>query len=371
MAKKLLLYILSTVVNGRPLDCSKFEVMEAADWKALYKCAKRQGVTAVVWEKLSEAYNDVPDFPKPPKEVTMKWYANSMAIERKMAVIRKRSEDFAALMAESGLQTLVLKGVAMSPYYPNPLHREFGDLDCYLFGGTPEYIEWDGAYERGNVAAEQAGHDVKRGFYKHSHIGYNGLEIENHQFSLPIKDGEATKDLERYLRRVASPRRLAEGSPLFVPSADFNALFLTAHSMSHFLYESIKLRHLLDWALFLKVEQGNVDWTAFWQWCDKMHYSRLAECLNYLCKKYLGLETIPERHAVPNYDVPRMAERILNDIFMGDSLYTKGYGGFRFRVELAKSYYKSLWKFRDVYQRNALWLLLIRVWGMTIKDVKL
>ncbi len=369
--KELLLYVLSTAINDEQLERSRFEGMEAADWKELYKLSKTQGVTAVAFEKLSEAYNQTSNFPKPPKAVTIKWYANVLSIEQKMAVIRKCSERFAELMARNGLHTLVLKGVAMSPYYPNPLYREFGDLDCYLFGGTPEAIVWEDAYENGNVAAEKIGLEVRRGFYKHSHIVYDGLEIENHQFALPIKDGKTTKELERHLRRVASPCRLAKDSLLYVPSANFNALFLTAHSMNHFLYEGIKVRHLLDWALFLKAEQGNVDWGTFWQWCDKMGYSRFVECQNYLCKKYLGLDVVPKRIVMPSYDVPKISERILNDIFTGDSIYTKGYGGFRFRVELALSYCRSLWKFRDVYQRNALWLLLIRVWGMTIKDVKL
>jgi hypothetical protein len=75
-----------------------------------------------------------------------------------MATIHKRSAEFARLMEEKGLHTLVLKGIAVSTYYPNPLHREFGDLDCYLFEGNPENtIIWENCYEKGNVAGETAG----------------------------------------------------------------------------------------------------------------------------------------------------------------------------------------------------------------------
>lgn len=65
------------------------------------------------------------------------------------------------------------------------------------------------------------------------------------------------------MRKIASPIKLEETKGLYMPSANFNALFLTAHAMNHFLYESIKVRHVLDWALFIKTEHDNVDWTIF------------------------------------------------------------------------------------------------------------
>jgi hypothetical protein len=70
-----------------------------------------------------------------------------------------------------------LKGIAVSSYYPNPLHREFGDLDCYLFEQLGSKIIWNNAYEKGNIAAEIVGADVRRGLYKHSHIKFKNFEI--------------------------------------------------------------------------------------------------------------------------------------------------------------------------------------------------
>ena len=366
---RLLFDILRCVVNDNSIGQERLRALSPKDWEVLYAIAKRQGVTAVAFEKIQALPKEL----APPRELAMKWMSHSMAIEKQTRSIYQRCAGFAQLMHEHGLHTLVLKGVAVSQYYPNPWHREFGDLDCYLYKSDGGRVAWDGCYEEGNCIAEHAGYEVKRGHYKHSHIKYEGLEIENHQFSLAIKDGKDTKALERHLRRLVEQQgggRAIGDSMMCSPSADFNALFLTAHAMSHFLYESIKVRHVMDWALFLKREQDKVDWDSFWHWCDKMHNTRFVQCLNYICVHQLGLQihafAVEESEATK-----RLATRILQDILEGDSLYTKGYKGLRFRIALAASYFKSMWKFHRVYQHSALWLLAKRAAGMLVRDVKL
>ena len=362
--EELFFYILSAVVKDAALDAQRFNAVTPEEWAELFRLSKMQGVTAVVFEKLSAAFNDCEDFPRPPKALTLNWYAQSQSIERKMATIHKRSEEFAGLMVEKGLQTLVLKGIAVSSYYPNPLHREFGDLDCYLFEGTVDNIRWGSGYEKGNLLAEELGAHVHRGHYKHSHVVFKKQEIENHQYFLPIRGSKANKALEKQLRKCVETKgfHAKEGTALLCPNADFNVLFLTAHAMSHFLYESIKLRHVLDWALFLKAEKKNIDWNAFWTWCDKMHYTRFVECLNYICEKNMGLQLeLPETGNASSYNKAELSERIVQDFFDGDSVYNKGYKGLRIRVEIAKYFFKSSWKYKDLYQKSMFGTLLSQV----------
>ncbi|MBR5841879.1 MAG: nucleotidyltransferase family protein [Bacteroidaceae bacterium] len=365
----ILFNIIRSVICDDNLKAEDFSGMSASDWSVLYQIAKQQGLTAVIFDKIQSSDKKV----LPPKELVLRWVANTLSIEKRAVDTYKRCAEFARLMHEHGLNTLVLKGVAVSHYYPNPYHREYGDLDCYFYKDTENGIVWDGCYEEGNNVAEQEGFFVDRGHYKHSHITYRGLEVENHQFSLPIKDGKRTKALERELRKlIESKQGLSTIGETFMycPTADFNALFLTAHAMSHFLYECIRVRNVLDWALFLKTEQDNVDWNNFWQWCERMHYTRFVQCLNYICVHYLGLQI----HAFPvnqNEEIISLSARMLKDIFEGDSLYRKGYKGLRFRLALASNYFKSMWKFHRIYQQSAVWLLVKRTMGMFVKNVKL
>ena len=368
--RNILYYILSCDVNGNELEADCLKGVTPEGWQEVYIMGKAQGVTGLLFDKVKSLPKEV----APPKELVMQWMSHAMSIDRQTKALFKKSAEFAELMAKEGLQTMVLKGLALSGYYPNPWCREYGDLDCYLYKVENGCVVWDGCYECGNKLIETIGLYVDKEHYKHSHINFKGLEVENHQFALPIKDGPEVKDLERELRRqVATPERLERigQTCLYRPSADFTALFLTAHSLSHFLFESIKLRHVLDWAFFVKAEHQRVDWDNFWEWCERMKYTRFVMCLNHICVHYLGMELPAEVYKQGDAKVAALSERILDDIFGGYSLYTQNYSGFMFRVMMIKSYLKGLWKFNEVHQRNAFWLMGRRVKNYWVKDVRL
>lgn len=368
--KDILYYILSSAVSDRNLEVERIKDVTPEGWHEVYLMGKAQGVTALLFDKIKSIPKEV----APPKELLMQWMSHAMSIERQTKALFEKSAEFAEMMAKKGIQTMVLKGLALSEYYSNIYYREYGDLDCYLYRQHDGKLVWDGCYEEGNSIAENEGYVVKRGFYKHSHIIYCGLEIENHQFALPIKDGLEVRDLECELRRlVTSPGRLKQigQTYLYAPSADFTALFLTAHSLSHFLFESIKLRHVLDWAFFVKAEHDNVDWNNFWKWCDRMKYTRFVMCMNHICVHYLKMDLPAEVHRQGDEYVAALSERILEDIFCGYSLYTQNHSGLMHRVMIISRYLKCLWKFNQVHQRNAFWLMARRIKNYWVKDVRL
>lgn len=347
--KSKLLKIIHAAINELPLDETEFSALTDAEWNDLFQLSARQGVKAVAFEAVSK----LPASVSLPRQLKIQWFGAAVGVENEYHNRLKISTEFAERAAANGLHTLVLKGLAAGTYYPIPAHREFGDLDCYLFKGDFADIQWGSGYEPGNVVAEEAGAKVERGHYKHSHISYKRMLIENHQFFLPIRGKKDMKELERHLRSVALPRgeevRYVEGTRLIIPSADFNALFLTAHAMNHFLYETIRLRQMCDWALFLKAEQQRVDWKEFYQWCDKMHYTRFVNSLNYICHHYLGVELCSELKEDEYH-----AEMVLNDMWEGDSLYNKKHASrFHFRMELAMNFIRSSWKYSRIYQKNA------------------
>ena len=145
-----------------------------------------------------------------------------------------------------------------------------------------------------------------------------------------------------------------EGTALLCPNADFNALFLTAHAINHFLYESVKMRHLLDWALFMKAEQENVDWDLFWTWCDKMHFTRFVQCLHIICEHYMDLR-LPQHPGqtkeMPSSSLDELAERVLTNILTGDNVYNKGNSNLMVRLNLVKNFFASAWKYHRVVQK--------------------
>ena len=217
-------------------------------WRELYTAASSQGVSALVWDGIRR----LPPESQPSRELRLRWAYNVERIERRYGQQRRRAAELAAAYAEAGIRTVVLKGLAVSRLYPVPEHRPCGDLDCFLCGD----------YERGNRVAEQVGAEVKRDFYKHSHIVFRGLTVENHRFCTAVRGSRRAKRFERHLQRLLAegPLSCIPETALLVPPPDFNALFLVKHALSHFLTEGISLRHLCDWAVFIdRRRRGRLD----------------------------------------------------------------------------------------------------------------
>ncbi len=324
-----------------------FEGLSESDWNEIWRLSKEQGVGGVV----AEALDKLPDGVVVPSQVKMKWIMSMLNVEKWYGRQYAAAADFAGYLAENNVSTLVLKGIAVSMYYPVPSHRECGDLDCFL--GKD--------YEKGNMLAENVGAKVRRDYYKHSHIRYKGLEIENHQFCTGVRGSRLFKSFESHLRNVAlkDGANYIRDSKLMMPSADFNALFLTAHGMTHFLTEGIKLRHICDWALLVGTDQERIDWKSFYVWCDRLHYTGFAEALTDISVRYLGLElNVPEIRMSSQY-----SERILNDCFMTQGLFNKGYSPWKSRMLSIWLRLKSLWKYHRIYRKSFTEVLLRQVSG--------
>ena len=321
--------------------------LNCEEWGALFKISAKQGVLAIVYDVVAQ----LPKECQPPRGLNIQWALSVEAIENRYEMQRKTSALLAELWAEQGIRTIVMKGLALGTYYPNPAHRECGDLDCFLGEG----------YEKGNQICEQIGAKVSRDYYKDSTIRYRGLLVENHRFFLPVRGSRKMKALERHLRSVAlkSEVTYVPGTKLIVPSADFNALFLTMHGLNHFLTEGIKLRHILDWALLLKAEQNNINWEEFYSWADRMHMTRFADALTAISVEHFGLQiTNPAIHTTSPY-----AERILHDtLYNSEGLFNKNYSAWKSRFVQVKNRLSYGWKYHKIYQKSII-LELIRSVG--------
>ena len=341
----LLFVSLRVALFGEKIDITPFTQLSEEKWMGLYRMSVQQGVLAIVFE----AVKQLPTECQPPRSIKLQWALGTETIENRFKVQHKTSSQLANIWAEREIKTIVMKGLAMGTYYPNPAHRECGDLDCFLTtGDTP--ITSDG-YELGNQLCEQIGAKVERDYYKNSHIKYRGLMVENHCFFLPVRGSRKVKALERHLREVAlrGSTSFVPETKLIVPSADFNALFLTMHALNHFLVEGIKLRHILDWALLLKAEQENINWKEFYEWADKMHLTRFADAMTAICVEHFGLQvTNPAIHTSSPY-----AERILRDTIQNsDGIHNKGYSAWKSRFMQIRNRLSFAWKYHKIYQKS-------------------
>ena len=100
------------------------------EWRALYRVCVVQGVTAVVFDFVKT----LPKSEAPDMALLMEWLSATTAVEQTMRRMQITAEEFAEEMERREIPVVVLKGLAFAQYYKNPLHRECGDLDCYMMG---------------------------------------------------------------------------------------------------------------------------------------------------------------------------------------------------------------------------------------------
>lgn len=338
-------------------------VVEGEMWSRIYHISKSQGVTAIVWDAICNLANEGKLTPEqmPDKTLKLQWALSTERIKNRYIKQRHLAAKLADTFAESGINTNVLKGLAISGYYPIPEYRECGDLDCYL-----STTKADGAfvcrYDDGNEIAVKIDAKVEIDFYKHSHINYKGLMVENHAFCTSIRGSRDRKALERYLQHLLAtkPSTPIEGTHLLRPCADFNALFLTAHSFGHFLSEGIRLRHILDWVLFLNAEQNNIDWNSFYEWCNRMHYTKFVDALTAISIKHFGL-TITNG-AIHQHS--EFADKVLDDIMNSDSsIHNIQDSKFKRRLMIIRNRLFGGWKYRELYEKSAAIDTIQMVWA--------
>ena len=338
-----LLSLVKAIVTGTAIDLG-----EAPNWQEIYRLAMQQGVLAIVFDALMT----LPSEAQPPKSLKLQWIASIANIEHRYNHQRSVAMELTEQFHKNNIKTFVLKGLAIGSYYSKPEHRECGDFDCYLFEN----------YAKGNSLARELGAYVDDGWYKHSEIIYRKVMIENHQYIVAIRGGERLKRLHNLLDNMA---RTEVCKPIFdtkieMPSAMFNALFMNHHSLTHFLSEGIRLRHILDWALFLAKEQDNLDWERFYALCEEFDMRAFVDCSTAVAIKVFNIEITNPKVVVESPYTERVLDSILND---DDAVFSQSVGKWRTRLMLVRNLFASKWKYEAFANTGIIAKFVSLAWG--------
>jgi hypothetical protein len=345
-----LFHLLRVAIGTEEVGACNFDEVS---WSQVYALARKQGVLAIAFDGLMKLFEHDKEFAKSfPQPLKLQWINSVFNIEQRYERQREVCAELAAKWAEQGVKTLCLKGLAFSTYYPVVNHRECGDFDCYLYDD----------YAKGNAILRELGAKVDEGMYKHSEIVYRKVMIENHRFIVAVRGGKKMKQLHTKLDHIA---RTEECKAIFdtkieMPSPMFNALFMSHHSLTHFLSEGIRLRHILDWALFLKNEQNNLDWERFYALCAEYDMRAFVDCTTAIAVKVFGVEV--ENSAIVA-ESP-YAERVLDSIICDDTaVFSQGLSKWRTRLLLVRNLFAARWKYKAFSNQNILTKLISLAWG--------
>lgn len=323
-------------------NLSDFIMMSAEQWSSLGSKALEQGVIGIVLDSIEPLdvthYGPIRSLSTQQK---LEWIGQVMQIEQENRHQIAVMKDLAKKWINKGCRVMVMKGQANSLMYPHPEHRSPGDIDCFLFG----------KYQIGNNIAKAVGAVVDESWYKHSAIQYQNETFENHRCLVLTREGKRGKRLQKELEEALAVDEWEKypDSEICLPPIQWNAMFLTCHSFGHFMKEGLRLKQVLDWAMFIQREQDSVDWGKYYDFCDRYHLRVFAEAIIAICVHYLGVKVYnPSISTQSDY-----AEMILHSVFYDDDyIYNAGEGKWKGRLHLIRNLFKYRWKYEYIYQQS-------------------
>lgn len=326
-------------------NLSDFIVLTADKWGRIGDLARKQGVLGIMLDGVDKLeatrYGLTRELTAAQK---LEWIGEVLQIEQRNRQQVVVMNDLAYKWKRQGCRVMVMKGQANGVFYHKPEHRNPGDIDCYLFEN----------YARGNDIARQEGANVDESWYKHSVINYKGETFENHQYFVHTRDGKRGKrlneELVEQLKDNSGEIRVIPGTVVEMPPVQWTAMFLTYHACTHFISEGLRLKQILDWVMFLNVHQSDVNWGAFYAFCDRNHLRVFADAINTIAVKYLGIKVKNENLEVT--DSPYAETIMQSALYDEDYVFNSGKSGWANRLHLVKNMFHYRWKYEEIYQTS-------------------
>ncbi|MDO4820051.1 MAG: nucleotidyltransferase family protein [Prevotella sp.] len=328
-------------------------------WQKVIDLSFEQGVAAIAVDGLKKLYGanselkleiDSEDL----EDLKYEWFGEVMRLEDDY---RKYVEDISSLAkfySEAGIEMMLLKGYGLSLNYPIPAHRLTGDIDIYL-------SDW----KKGDEIIRRNGIVIDYSHHHHSVFNWKGQIVENHydiENRYASKKGRQVDDLLKELAHASRKEVIVGNVKVYLPSSNFNGIFLISHCASHFVGDHITLRHLLDWALFVDKEWKEIDWQFVTDWLSRLGLWQFLSCMNALSIDYLGIPT--DKFPSLNRD-PALEKRVLADILY-PTFSEKGFGFF-FKLRRLRA---NMWKRNLVVAETFIPQMLRLAWSHVVKPEK-
>ncbi len=215
-----------------------------------------------------------------------------------------------------GLKMMVIKGYGLGLNYPNPKHRPCGDIDTWNFGKQKE---------ADTILAKEKGIEIDNSHRHHTVFDWKGYMVENHYDLLTIDANKTNMILESILKECAMvDSNYVEilSEKVFLPSANFNGLYLLRHMLMHFVGTNMNIRQLIDWGFFWEKHGKEVDKKWLCSILEKHHMKVFFNIINAICIEDLGFQA----GVFPSVQyIPHMKERILNEIFQPEFDWKKAH----------------------------------------------
>ena len=254
------------------------------DWEELLSIASQHGMLPTLMQVFEGRQIEDKNF----RQVIVKKFALAQKSEMKFKKRLLTVRELATIFAEEGIDMMVFKGVATAQLYPRPEWRVFSDIDFYLYGRCSD----------GNAAMERRGIKSRPFYHHNTEATLHGILLENHYDFVERLNHRHNLLVDDEMKKLA----MEEGKSIkasflgddvnnaYVMTPTMNAIFLMRHMSAHFGSESIALRMLYDWTLFLKTHAKDVDWPRVKKIYDASGMTEFVGIILEIIRTHLGAD---------------------------------------------------------------------------------
>lgn len=230
------LALLRSGLWGRDPLAEGFHRLSDEQWNLVFRLSGRQTVTGIVFDGICRLPEDL----QPSPAIFAQWVVAVDRIEGSNERMNDVLKSLVKLFADNRLNPVLQKGQGVAALYPEPLHRECGDIDFYFPERAENYMAVHLVRNCGAMVETMP--DGSQNYE------WEGIEIEQHPTIVDLcspRAGKWLKELDDDPGFI--PSTLADG--LLVPSPELNALLLNSHILKHTLGKGIGLRQMCDLAM--------------------------------------------------------------------------------------------------------------------------
>ncbi|MBQ2784067.1 MAG: nucleotidyltransferase family protein [Alistipes sp.] len=354
-----LLYLIRVGMQGTK-TLSPEQALCDVCWSEVYKMAAEQGVAAIAWRGVQQLISEgvIPADKAPDRATKLRWALHTEQTAERYRKQRNTIIKLCDIYSEAGIKMLILKGYGISLLYPHPEDRACCDIDIWLFGEQQRAD--DLLRQKLNIKIDEDRHH-------HTVFYVDGVMVENHYDFLNIASHLSNRDIEQRLKALATtPESFdIDGRTIYRPNANHHALFLVRHAAAHFAAVEIVLRHIIDWAMFVRHYHNDIDWEWLRGVCQFHNMDKFLDTLNALASEICDIDLSLMPGTVRRKE---LEHRILNDILTPEfSEHKPDKGLFRVIAYKCRRWWANRWKQGIVYQENTIKRFFIQVYGHIAK----
>lgn len=347
-------------------ELNRFENVE---WEIVYQLAREQSVTGLVLQGIEKIKNANISLGLN-QTLLLQMIGEVQMIEQQNKAMNVFINQLMDDLCKKNIYALIVKGQGVAQCYERPLWRSSGDIDLYLNENDFQKAK---KYFRPLVEKFDPDDDFTR--HINMHYGEWVVEIHaNQNCSLSRRINKVLCDVHKDLFYKGNVRCWDNnGTQIFLPSADNDAIIIFTHFLGHFYKGGVGLRQVCDWCRLLWTYKESLDYRLLGDRIRKAGLMSEWKAFGAFAVKYLGMpiDAMPFLSDSDNLikKVDKISDFILEVGNFGHNRDTSYYGKYPFLVRKAISFTRRL---KDLIRHARIFPLdsLRFFFGMTISSFK-